>query len=432
MGARPDIVGVVEAAYRTEHAGAAWLEGVARAAGPHLFQDFGGIASFFDRRAVDPTMIVSHVTNLGADPALVVALRAAFEMGTPADRDRSLRQGGPLLRLSDIGGGPLTDNPLYGPLARSIGFSDLLVLRAMNPDGTGAFFATPTSGRRRRGAEWTARWSQLSAHLAAGMRLQRAAHAIDRPADNAGAVFTPGGRAVSLTKETESARDLLRRAVTERDRARSRRGRQDERAALEGWRALVDGRWSLVDHFESDGKRHVLAVENAPDAPDPRALAAEERPVLHYVAMGPANKLIAYELGLPLGTVASRVAGIMRKLGVRTRVEIVDRYLALTEMEFERLAVGEQMFAGSAVQGPRAEHAALTPAEREVVDMVRRGLSNKRIAETRRCSPQPSPTSSPASTRSSASARAPSSRVDPRRLLSCFADVLGVTAAVHS
>jgi DNA-binding NarL/FixJ family response regulator len=257
----------------------------------------------------------------------------------------------------------------------------------MNPDGTGAFVAAPVSGKRRRGAEWTARWAQLAAHLAAGMRLRRTAQAIDRTADTASAVFTPGGRVLEISAPTESARDLLRHAVTEMDRARSRRGRQDERAALEGWRALVDGRWSLVDHFEADGKRHVIALENAPDAPDPRALAPEERPVLHYVAMGHANKLIAYELGLPLGTVASRVAGIMRKLGVKTRVEIVDRYLALTEMEFAPLAVGTRMYAGTAVPGARIEQGALTPAEREVVDMVTRGLSNKGIAETRGCSP---------------------------------------------
>ncbi len=381
MGARTDIVSVVEAAYRTDLAGAEWLTAVAEAIGPHLFEGMGGIASFFDRRATEPTQIVSSVTNLGADPALVAGLRAAFEMGTPADRDRSLRQGGPLLRLSDLAGTPLLENPFYGPLARSIGFSDLLVVRAMNPDGTGAFFAAPVGSKRRRGADWIARWSQLSAHLAAGMRLQRAAHALDA----AGAVFTPGGRVLALSERTESARDLLRHAVTEMDRSRSRRGRQDERAALEGWRALVDGRWSLVDHFEADGKRHVLALENAPDAPDPRALAPEERPVLHYVAMGHANKLIAYELGIPLGTVASRVAGIMRKLGVRTRVEIVDRYLALAEMEFSPL--GQQMFAGTAERSSPNASAALTPAEREVTDLVTRGLSNKRIAELRRCSP---------------------------------------------
>ncbi len=133
----------------------------------------------------------------------------------------------------------------------------------------------------------------------------------------------------------------------------------------------------------------MIAAENAPTAPDPRSLAPEERPVLHYVAMGHANKLIAYELGVPPRTVATRIAAIRRKLGLRSRVEIVDRYTALVQMEFARVAssAGAAVYAGSAPR-PGPADAGLTPAEREVTRLARRGLSNKQIAAQRACAPR--------------------------------------------
>ena len=143
MSSRADVIAVVEAAYGLDQSERGWLEAVSRSLAPHFFEDLGGIASFFDRHATDPTKIVSSVSNFGTDPELLASLRMAFEAGGTDERDRSLRQGGPLLRLSALAGTPLLENPFYGPLAKRIGFSDLVVLRAMNPDGTGAFFATP-------------------------------------------------------------------------------------------------------------------------------------------------------------------------------------------------------------------------------------------------------------------------------------------------
>ncbi len=387
MSRGADIVSVVEAGYRLDLSGAAWLEEVARAAGPQLMDGLGAFACFFDRDVGDPSQIVSSVTNIDSDDRLLASLRAAFEMGTREDRNRSLRLGGPVIRLSDLSDTPLLENPFYAELAKSIGFSEMFAIRAMNPDGKGAFFATPTRPGTRRNAEWIARWSLVSAHLSAALRLQQAAKATQA---DASAILTPAGRVLSLSKGAENARDVLRDAAVEMDRSRSKRGRKDERTALAGWRALVDGRWSLVDHFESDGKRHIIAVENAPLTPDPRALTPEERPVLHYVAMGHANKLIAYELGIPQGTVATRIAAIMRKLGVGSRVEIVDRYMALTQMEFARVGTtsGAAVYSGASQRGASKKEALLTPAEREVTGLARRGLSNREIAVKRKCAQQ--------------------------------------------
>jgi DNA-binding NarL/FixJ family response regulator len=63
----------------------------------------------------------------------------------------------------------------------------------------------------------------------------------------------------------------------------------------------------LVEHFESDGRRYCLARENPPAVHGLIALTPRERCVSALAACGHSNKLIAYELGLGLGTVATHL-----------------------------------------------------------------------------------------------------------------------------
>jgi DNA-binding NarL/FixJ family response regulator len=102
-----------------------------------------------------------------------------------------------------------------------------------------------------------------------------------------------------------------------------RRSSPDEAIAL--WRALVAGRWSIIDHFDSDGRRYLVARRNQP-APAARGLGVlspRERDVLARAALGHTNKLIAYELGVAVATVASALASAAVKLGVATRAELI-------------------------------------------------------------------------------------------------------------
>jgi DNA-binding NarL/FixJ family response regulator len=114
----------------------------------------------------------------------------------------------------------------------------------------------------------------------------------------------------------------LRRAARAIDRARTK-SRSDEDAALDAWQGLVAGRWSLVDRFDSDGRRYLVARRNDPDVPDPRALTRRERQVLAYAALGHPLKLVAYSLGLSVSTIALHRARAMRKLGLRSQAEVV-------------------------------------------------------------------------------------------------------------
>ncbi|MBZ0119477.1 MAG: helix-turn-helix transcriptional regulator, partial [Sandaracinaceae bacterium] len=92
--------------------------------------------------------------------------------------------------------------------------------------------------------------------------------------------------------------------------------------ALAMWRGLVDGTWSLVERFESDGRRYVVARKNEPGVLDPRGLTLREKQVVSFAALGHSNKLIAYELGVTHGTVTVHLTSAMAKLGATTRAEL--------------------------------------------------------------------------------------------------------------
>ena len=95
--------------------------------------------------------------------------------------------------------------------------------------------------------------------------------------------------------------------------------------AIEIWKALVQGRWSTVDWFDTDGRRFILAIPNSPEVVDPRGLTERERQVVSYAAVGQTNKMIAYRLGLSTSRVSLLLRTAMRKLGTRTRAQLVQR-----------------------------------------------------------------------------------------------------------
>lgn len=167
-------------------------------------------------------------------------------------------------------------------------------------------------------------WRRVASHLSAALRLRTRL----RGRDGGGvsdAIFEPDGGCVHAERdaaETE-ARERLRDAVRRMERARSESERTTGDLALESWTALVDGRWSLVDRFEADGRRYIVAKPNDAGVRDPRALTKMESAVALLVARALSNKEIAYELGLATSTVAEHVSSVARKLGVGSRPELV-------------------------------------------------------------------------------------------------------------
>ena len=174
--------------------------------------------------------------------------------------------------------------------------------------------------------------SGVRPHVAAGYRLRRALlarAAQSEPARTglpfeAEAVFDPNGLQIveaAGPAQEPTAADVLRRAARRVDRARGGLRRQDPGGALAAWKALVSGRWSVVDWFDTDRRRFVLAIPNPPEVIDPRGLTAQECQVVTYAVLGETNKLIAYRLGLSQGRVSGLLRSAIKKLGLRSRAQ---------------------------------------------------------------------------------------------------------------
>ncbi len=213
---------------------------------------------------------------------------------------------------------------------------DGLGISSFDPDGHGVYLVAPLRKRTSLGAHEREHLQMMAAHFQAGSRLRRA---LRQPSANgaeetrlplrAEAVLDP--RAFRMTDAAGAAQDCdsieeIREAAKNVDRARGRMRESDPLAALELWKALVRGRWSMVDWFDSDSRRFVLAVPNAPTVNDPRGLTKQEARVISLITTGHTNKLIGYQLGLSQARVSALVNSAMRKLGVRTRAQLVKRW----------------------------------------------------------------------------------------------------------
>ena len=159
---------------------------------------------------------------------------------------------------------------------------------------------------------------RVGAHLGAALRLRQLAGLTE-------AVLSPGGKVLHAEADAKSgtARRALVDAVIASERARGRLRRKDPDEAVTAWQALVSGQWTIVDSVERDGKRMLLARKNPLAGADLLQLTPGESEVAWLVSLGHSNKYVAYELGLPLSTIISRLRAAFRKLRVTNRAGLI-------------------------------------------------------------------------------------------------------------
>jgi DNA-binding CsgD family transcriptional regulator len=95
-------------------------------------------------------------------------------------------------------------------------------------------------------------------------------------------------------------------------------GGQAEPAGAEVWSSLLGGGWRILDHFDDQGRRYVIACRAGRSA----ALVPDEQVLVRRRARGDALKEIAADLGISISAVSRRLSGAMRKLGVRSHAEL--------------------------------------------------------------------------------------------------------------
>ena len=323
MAQRPDMLETVEACYRVEQPTASWMRGVVESL---RWLDVGaGLFGF--TYAVDDAyrMHPGEVVEVGCSPEMRDAMYAAT-LADPA-LVRGAFLGVDCGFATDLSG---FENSRQQAVSRELDM-DKWGINGRNWDRHNAVVVIFHHGRDVDRSERLVHVSKkLAVHLAAGARLQRRLRLESQPS-SVEAVLSPSGKvehAVGEAHEPDALR-ALSMATLGREAARGRLRRIDGDAALARWKGRVAARWSLVDQFERDGKRYVLARENLSQLPPSPALTAREREVVSSAALGRTNKEIAYELGLAHSTVRVLLARAATKLGVRRRRELVEQFARL-------------------------------------------------------------------------------------------------------
>ncbi|MES1187584.1 MAG: LuxR C-terminal-related transcriptional regulator [Myxococcales bacterium] len=316
-------VGAVELAYSKQDSDALWLRQVIEQLTPVMHAGLGVFGWFYDAQDLSDVKFM-HPTLLDTPSGALEALHGTLtsehrvesfiseHYATPAGTVSSQ------LRESFATYRPLRDT--LGPL----GIRDIVTINGFDVDGRGiainAFLPEPTTLPPQR----LSQLQHMAAHLISSSRLRRLTDVREAVLDTDGKVQDATGEA-----KEPAAREALSLAARAVEAARGRLRRAEPAQALETWRALVDGRWSVVDFIDTDGKRFLVARVNEPaPSANARGLTKREHQIAALVGRGHSNKLIAYDLGLGEGTVASYLRRVIEKLGVSSRGEVIQLFAA--------------------------------------------------------------------------------------------------------
>lgn len=91
------------------------------------------------------------------------------------------------------------------------------------------------------------------------------------------------------------------------------------------WTGLVTGELAIVDAREVAGRRVVVARRAGVGAPCATRLTPEESAAVWLASEGHALKVIAAELDVSIAVVARRLKSALRKLGLASRRELLQR-----------------------------------------------------------------------------------------------------------
>ena len=326
-----DVLDMIELAYRVDLPATAWLRELADTFYRHVGTSTGLYAC--DYKIHDGArMQVGNDVRIDMPDEQTLPVRASMEM-MPIDFLRQTFARTDCATQSQHVPEPLRPfiEAAMAPMA-AYGWYDLLAFSGVDPAGHGVYMGAWLPARERLSPRLRRRWTRAAVHVAGALRLRRRLEASERrDPDQAEAVLTPAGKVEHAADEAQlrEAQSSLRAAVRDVERARGALRRRDPDAAVASWKGLVATRWSLVDHFESDGKRYVLAHRNEVPLSGFAALTARERQAVGFAALGHGNKLIAYELGVAPSTVAVLLHRAARKLGVSSRAELIAAYQKL-------------------------------------------------------------------------------------------------------
>jgi DNA-binding NarL/FixJ family response regulator len=360
LKSRADLIGILDAAYAAEADVNVWARDVCAALGSCVegAQQAGLLALAHGDDFAEASVVFSG----GTDPAWAErSLKTGEAAGAlqPAMVQAFFYPGPACITTSELEAGFGQEMRQLARATRQ-GAPEGLGLFAYPKQGLATVLWTMLDAVRGLGRGERAVLQRVAAHLDAALRLRI------QPETSVAAVLGPTGQLLDLDHARLEAqhRGFAARVVRiEQARLKSRRLSPD---SIDAWQALVDGRYSLVPREDADGKRYYLLVTNVSGARCHARLDATEVDVVTYTARGYNGKGTAYALGLSESRVSTALARAAEKLGLRSRA-------ALAEVA--------SLLLGTKSVTIEAEN--LTPSEREVMRLLRRGLSNSEIAVLR-------------------------------------------------
>ena len=382
-----DWISLIEAGYQLEGNDEEWAENVLEKAAPLLNR--GWWPSIATYRFTPTTINLEHVGTTG--PSFVPSAIRAHVSDLPQDmldhlyrRDNGVRSVGEIVYPRFPHHQSIVQRETQGVIG------DSLVIPGHTGEGramslyVGFLSETPPTPLERK------RWPLMTSHLAAGLRLRSVARAFSLDSVSVEAIFEPGGKEYDLRERAKehSARKALREAVGRIDGVRTSSGRTDPDGALQKWEALVEGRWSLVERYDTDGRRFVVAIKNDPTHLDPRGLTRRERQVAEFVGLGHSSKEISYTFGISLSAVTNCTARVQMKLGLSSLAELAGFFApsGLRTKLAEVAVNGEELLVGSYPLIDEKRVSALSETERVVLAHMMAGSTNQDIARRRRTS----------------------------------------------
>jgi DNA-binding CsgD family transcriptional regulator len=318
-------VAFLEATYELELDDYTWLKSVSVATRDVWGRPGAIFSSVVDASAPGDFRVRLLVTEGVPEELAAAFIKYGAELATPELIAR-------LYRKNTAGALRQIAPELVPALAKTeaFGVNDSFGIFGSDPDGLCCSVTVSSTTPIDAGPEELMVYNRMAAHLGAALRCRSRLRTEKAPAVNvlegAEAVFDSSGRVLHAEGPAKETRALtsLKEAVTRFDRARRPKRGQDPLVGIAEHRPLVDARWTLVDTYEREGARYVVARENQAAVRGLASLSDRERQVAGFLALGRSTKEIGYSLGISDSTTRVLLARAATKLGARNRDELVE------------------------------------------------------------------------------------------------------------
>jgi DNA-binding CsgD family transcriptional regulator len=319
-----DGLAIISAAYSFSSTLKQWITELLRVTDRSMGVGLPGFACVF--QAANGTISIER-TSAAALRLAPDSLRSIFDSitsGRPAWVRSCCAGGRPSRVLLTTGIGWVSQSRRRAKLSAAVMRNSLNII-CIDVDDIGVLIslARPTGATIPQGARRAL--ISLAGHIIPGRRLRDHFNAPGRPLPVTAATAFPPPKDRALQGDGEptlararqnlqlAARDIERAGATLRDGT----GR-----ILRPLGGVASANCFLVDHFESDGKRFIVALENAPLTSTLSALSPAERTVVAHAARGLSTKEVGYALGITDSTVRVLIMRAARRCGVKTRGDL--------------------------------------------------------------------------------------------------------------